>query len=110
MLWRRRPPRHVETHGGLREQFAKGFGFLLERPVHAGEVRLDFFHGAVQGLPLRVGEVDGVGIPHDEVGREKISAGWIAGKKNSCPPTAFISSRMMLEIFSTERCASGRYE
>ncbi len=38
----------------------------------------------------------------------QISAGWSAGRKNSWPPMASISSRTIASIFASERRASGR--
>src|SRR5438034_11802113 len=39
----------------------------------------------------------------------QMSAGWITGIVISCPPIAFISSRMIALTLSRTRCPSGRY-
>ena len=60
--------------GGLGEQLAKRVGFLLERLSQAAEALLSFFDSVAEGLPLLVGEVDGVGVGQDKVGRKEIRA------------------------------------
>ena len=42
--------------------------------MQAVEAILNFFHGVAQRLPLFDGEVDGVGVGHDEFRRKKIPA------------------------------------